>query len=123
LYPFTYVAHSARVVFGQGCLSALPVEVAALGAQKALVLCTPHQRDQAERVAALLGPMSAGVHDGAIMHVPIESARQARAHAASVGADCAVAVGGDRPSGWARPSLWTPACRSSPCRPLMPAPK
>jgi maleylacetate reductase len=48
----------------------------------------------AEAASASLGGASAGVFSGAEMHVPIESARRARAHAASVGADCAVAIGG-----------------------------
>lgn len=92
--PFTYNALPARVIFGQGSLARLPEEVAALGASRALVLCTPQQRDQAEAVAALLGARCAGLHDGAEMHVPIEGARHARALAAELGADCAVAIGG-----------------------------
>ncbi|RYY95404.1 MAG: maleylacetate reductase, partial [Comamonadaceae bacterium] len=65
-----------------------------LGARKALVLSTPEQRASAERVAALLGDRAAGVFDRAVMHVPIETAREARAEAARIGADCAVAIGG-----------------------------
>jgi len=45
-------------------------------------------------VAALLGARSAGVFDRAVMHVPIETARQARIEAVRLGADCAVAIGG-----------------------------
>lgn len=42
----------------------------------------------------LLGDRVAGIHDGAEMHVPIEGARKARAIAAELAADCAVAIGG-----------------------------
>jgi len=49
---------------------------------------------QVGAIAALLGDRLAGIHDGAEMHVPIEGARKARALAAELGADCAVAVGG-----------------------------
>ncbi len=91
---FVFTAQPSRVVFARGSLQRLASEVTALGARRALVLCTPQQRDQAEIAAALLGPSSAGVFDGAQMHVPIESARRARLHAQEVGADCAVAIGG-----------------------------
>lgn len=91
---FVYTALPSRVVFGPGKLATISEEVEAIGAQRALVLCTPEQRAQAERVGDLLGARLAGIHDGARMHVPIESARAARALAADLGADCAVAIGG-----------------------------
>lgn len=91
---FVYVAQPSRVVFAPGSLQRLGQEVQALGARRALVLCTPQQVEIAEFASTLLGSSSAGVFSGAEMHVPIESARQAREHAASVGADCAVAIGG-----------------------------
>jgi maleylacetate reductase len=91
---FIYTALPARVVFGAGRLASISEEVEAIGSTRALVLCTPPQRAQAEKVADLLGSRLAGIHDGAEMHVPIESARKAREIAAELGADCAVAVGG-----------------------------
>ncbi|KQS71774.1 Maleylacetate reductase [Rhizobium sp. Leaf371] len=91
---FVYKAHPARVVFGAGKVLSVAEEVEAIGSHRALVLCTPPQREQAEMVGRLLGSRLAGIHDGAQMHVPIESARKARALAAELGADCAVAVGG-----------------------------
>ncbi|RYY95877.1 MAG: maleylacetate reductase, partial [Comamonadaceae bacterium] len=96
---FVYVGQPARVVFGAGALARLGDEVAALGARRALVLSTPEQRGLAERVAALLGDRAAGVFDRAVMHVPIETAREARELARSLGADCAVAVGGGSTTG------------------------
>ena len=91
---FVYISRPARVVFGAGSLGRLGAEIEALGARKALVLSTPEQRNSAERVATLLGPRAAGVFDRAVMHVPIETAREARELAARLGADCAVAIGG-----------------------------
>jgi maleylacetate reductase len=91
---FIYTAQPSRVVFARGSLNSIEQEVEALGCRRALVLCTPTQREQAFRVSDLLGSLSAGVYDGAEMHVPIESARKAREYAKQVGADCAVAVGG-----------------------------
>ncbi|MBK5124002.1 maleylacetate reductase [Burkholderia sp. R-69980] len=94
MYEFTYTTQASRVVFGAGSMKLIQQEVETLGARRALVLCTPEQKAQAEVVSSLLGPASAGVFDGAHMHVPIENARRAREHAKSVDADCAVAIGG-----------------------------
>jgi maleylacetate reductase len=91
---FTFTSHAQRVRFGAGTLRATAAELDAIGARKAIVLCTPQQRAQAERVAELLGGRVAGIFDGAVMHVPIETARAARRFAAQQGADCAVAIGG-----------------------------
>lgn len=93
-YDFIFTALPSRVVFAPGSLRRLPQEVEALGARRALVLCTPQQVAVAQAASTLLGEASAGVFSGAQMHVPIESARLARQHARAVGADCAVAVGG-----------------------------
>jgi maleylacetate reductase len=97
--PFTYTAHPSRVIFGAGALQQLGAEIDRLGARRALVLSTPEQADTAQRVAALLGERAAGVFAKAVMHVPIETARQAREVARSLGADCAVAVGGGSTTG------------------------
>jgi maleylacetate reductase len=99
---FIFTTHPARVIFGAGALARLGEEVTALGAARALVLCTPEQRAQAEHAAQLLGERSAGVFDRAAMHVPIEVARAARSHARAVGADAMVAVGGGSTTGLAK---------------------
>ncbi|OVZ58779.1 maleylacetate reductase [Pigmentiphaga sp. NML080357] len=91
---FVYNANAARVVFGAGSLQHLEREIELLGARRALVLSTPGQRGQAERVAQRLGSKAAGIFDGAVMHVPIEVARQAREQARRMDADCAIAIGG-----------------------------
>jgi maleylacetate reductase len=91
---FTYSSHAQRVLFGSGTLAQLGAEIELLGARRALVLSTPGQREDAERLADLLGGRVAGVFDQAVMHVPIEVAREARELARAIGADCAVAIGG-----------------------------
>ena len=96
---FAYQSLPSRVVFGAGSLAELPREIEAMGAHRALVLCTPEQRGMAERVVALLGDRAAGVFDRAVMHVPIETAREAREVARQLGADCAVAIGGGSTTG------------------------
>ena len=92
--PFVYSSHPGRVVFGAGSLNHLEREITALGAARALVLATPEQAVQAEDLAKRLGKRCAGVFARAVMHVPVETARQARAEAQRLRADCAVAIGG-----------------------------
>ncbi|RQT38969.1 maleylacetate reductase [Burkholderia cepacia] len=91
---FIYQARPARMIFGAGSLDHLEREVLELGAQRALVLCTPEQRDLAQHIVERLGARAAGLYDRATMHVPIEIARDAQAFARSCGADCAIAIGG-----------------------------
>ena len=96
---FTYTANPSRVIFGAGALQHLAREIDLLGARRALVLSTPEQADSARRVADLLGDRAAGIFARAVMHVPIETAREARDEARRLGADCAVAIGGGSTTG------------------------
>jgi maleylacetate reductase len=91
---FVYQTRPSRVVFGAGSLQHLEREVLMLGAERALILSTPEQRGTAEAIATRLGARAAGVFDRAVMHVPIEVAREAREVAQSLNADCAIAIGG-----------------------------
>lgn len=86
-------------MFGAGSLGHLEREITLLGAKRALVLSTPEQAAQAEHLAKRLGARCAGVFARAVMHVPVETAREARDEAARVGADCAVAIGGGSTTG------------------------
>src|SRR5439155_3593120 len=97
--PFIHTSQAQRVVFGDGALARLAQEIDVIGATRALVLSTPQQRSDAERIADMLGSRAAGVFDGAVMHVPIETAREAREVAHRLGADCAVAIGGGSTTG------------------------
>lgn len=99
MLSFIYQSRIPRVVFEPGALRHLEREVDLLGAAKALVLSTPGQREQAEMVADRLGARCAGIYAEAVMHVPIETARDARAEARRLGADCAVAIGGGSTTG------------------------
>ncbi len=96
---FVYVAHPARVVFGSGALSHLPHEVELLGLNRALVLSTPGHADLAERLGAMLGKRTGGVYTKAVMHVPVETAREARDLAQRLGADGTITVGGGSTTG------------------------
>lgn len=97
--PFIHAVAASRVVFGAGSLQQLGREIEQLGARRALVLSTPEQAGMAQRVAGMLGERAAGVFAKAVMHVPIETAREARDEARRLGADCAVAIGGGSTTG------------------------
>ena len=99
MQAFIHVAPASRVVFGAGALQHLAREIDLLGARRALVLCTPEKTASAQRVVDLLGDRAAGIFAQAQMHVPIETARAARAAALRLGADCAVAIGGGSTTG------------------------
>ena len=91
---FVFNGQPSRVVFGPGSLIHMEREIEHLGARRALVLSTPEQAQQAQMVADRLGSRAAGIFPRAVMHVPIETAREAREAARRLGADCAVAIGG-----------------------------
>lgn len=96
---FIFNGQPSRVVFGAGSLAHLEREIDLLGAKRALVLSTPGQAHLAQRVADRLGARAAGIFPRAVMHVPIETARQARDEARRLNADCAIAIGGGSTTG------------------------
>jgi alcohol dehydrogenase class IV len=102
MLDFTYDALPSRVVFGPGSLDRLPGEVQRLGVGRALVLCTPGRRPQAEELASSLGDLAGGIYDRATQHVPVELAEDARREARRLGADCCVALGGGSTIGLAK---------------------
>src|SRR5690349_16428961 len=99
MQSFIYQGMPSRVVFGAGSIEHIEREIELLGAKRALILSTPPQRDQAEALAERIGPRAAGVFAKAVMHVPIETAREAREYAERIGADCAIAIGGGSTTG------------------------
>jgi alcohol dehydrogenase class IV len=94
MQDFTYDQPPARIIFGVGAFARLGDEVMRLGARRALVLSTPEQLKEAEEAVRRLGSLAAGIFPQAVMHVPIETARDARAVAKRLDADCCVAIGG-----------------------------
>jgi maleylacetate reductase len=102
LEAFVYESQPARVVFGVGSLDRLGEEIDRLGLRRVLLLATPPQRGHAEELARRLGSRVAGIHDRAVMHVPVETARAASAEARRLGADGTVAIGGGSTTGLAK---------------------
>jgi maleylacetate reductase len=94
VHAFTYNALPSRVLFGVNTLDRLSEEMTRLGLRRALVVCTARRRAEGEAIVSRLGREAAGLFAGALMHVPIEVAREARTYARRIGADCVVAIGG-----------------------------
>ncbi|UTS93872.1 maleylacetate reductase [Rhizobium anhuiense] len=95
---FVYTGLATRVIFGTGTLKQLADEAKRLGMSRPLVLSTPHQVSDAERVAGLIGPQAA-VFSGAVMHTPVEVTMEAMKVAAEAGADGVIAIGGGSTTG------------------------
>lgn len=94
LARFVYEALPARVLFGSGTLAELEQEAERLGLERVLVLSTPEQKGQAERVAAILGGRAAGLFSEAAMHTPVEVTERALDAVEANRADGLLAVGG-----------------------------
>ncbi|KAL6702372.1 hypothetical protein ACN47E_002497 [Coniothyrium glycines] len=94
MLSFIYNANPCRVIFKPGGLSDISVELTRQGLKAALILSTPQQVNEAEKVAALLGSSAAGVFSNATMHTPITITNQALTQAKEKHADCVISVGG-----------------------------
>jgi maleylacetate reductase len=94
LARFVYTGLPARVVFGFGTLAGLASEIRRLNCSRVLLLCTPGQRAQAQRVAEQLGILTAGIFAEAAMHTPTEVTDRAETIFRQGGGDCTVALGG-----------------------------
>jgi maleylacetate reductase len=92
--PFVYNALPARVVFGHGTISQVADEVGRLGCRRPLILSTPQQQGDAERLASHLSDLTPGVFVGAVMHTPVEVTEQAMGLLRDRGSDCTIALGG-----------------------------
>lgn len=99
---FVFPGIATRVVFGRGTRDSVDAELAALGHDKALVLSTPHQADQAQHVAERLGDGSVGVFPDAAMHTPVEVTERAVSAYRDSGATCVVGIGGGSTVGLAK---------------------
>ncbi len=103
---FIYHAAPIRVRFGAGSLRHVADEIAAIGGSRALVLSTPFQKDDADRLAARLGNMAAGVFAEAKMHTPVDVTARALAAYDRTGADCILSLGGGSTIGLGKAIAW-----------------
>lgn len=96
---FTFPGLTTRVIFGAGTMGRAEEEVRRLGHDKALVLSTPHQKADADKLADSLGGLAAGVFAGAVMHTPVEVTEKAVEAFRASGATAVVSLGGGSTTG------------------------
>ncbi|WEK52169.1 MAG: maleylacetate reductase [Candidatus Kaistia colombiensis] len=96
---FVFPGLTTRVVFGAGAMSRTGEEVRRLGHDKVLVLSTPHQKLDAEKLAEGLGGLAAGVFAGATMHTPVDVTETAVEAFRASGATAIVSLGGGSTTG------------------------
>ncbi|PTX02344.1 maleylacetate reductase [Pararhodobacter aggregans] len=96
---FVFPGMTTRVVFGSGTLAQAGDELDRLGQGKALVLSTPHQEADAQKLAEALGGRAVGVFAGAAMHTPVEVTEKAIAAFEKSGAGAVVSLGGGSTTG------------------------
>src|SRR5258707_1833686 len=100
---FIHDAPPQRVVFGAGAITRIGEEAARLGLGRALVIATPGSGARlGARVAEVWGGRWAGVHAGAVIHVPRAVAQAGLAAAQAARADGVVAAGGGSAIGLAK---------------------
>jgi len=86
-------------VFGVDTIAALPDELTLLAAQRALIISTPQQQEQAAQVRELLGDAAVAIFSGAAMHTPVEVTELAMRIVEEKQIDCLVAIGGGSTTG------------------------
>jgi alcohol dehydrogenase class IV len=96
---FAFDGLPVRIVFGNGTLSRARQEIERLGAKRALVLTTPQQEADGQKLGAALGSLFAGVYSGAKMHTPTDVTEHALKAMTDCGADCVVSLGGGSTTG------------------------
>ncbi len=99
---FIYDSVASRVVFGTGTFAQLSQELERLGRKRPMLVSTPGRAPLAIRASAILGDRVAAVFDGAIVHVPEQTAIAARNAAAVSLADCLISLGGSSSIGVAK---------------------
>jgi len=99
MQPFQFTSDPVRVIFGRGTSSKVADEVRWLGCSRALVLSTPQQKADGERLAKSLGALCAGTFHDATMHTPTDVTERAMALVRELGVDCTVALGGGSTTG------------------------
>lgn len=99
MIDFQYKSLPWNIVFAVGALERLPEELDKLGKSRALVLTTPNQADEGNRIVDMLDHRAAGLFDQTMMHVPHHTLAAAREMASELGVDCTVALGGGSTTG------------------------
>ncbi|WP_438391961.1 maleylacetate reductase [Caballeronia sp. DA-9] len=103
---FAFDINPGRILFGSGTIDAVADEIGRLGAKRALILSTPFQRADAQKLAERIGPLAGGIFSEAAMHTPVAVTLKAMAAFEALGADCVVALGGGSTIGLGKAIAW-----------------
>ena len=99
---FTYEALAHRVVFGYGTRERVGDEADRLGIRRALVLTTPAQQGDGERLGRTLAHRFAAIFPEAAMHTPVGVTEHAMRLIETSDVDGLVALGGGSAIGLAK---------------------
>jgi maleylacetate reductase len=103
ILPFVHDMTPQRVVFAPGAVERVGEEAARLGFERALVIATPGSGTRlGAHIVTLLAARAAGLHAGAVVHVPKAVAEAGVKAAQESRADGLVAVGGGAAIGLAK---------------------
>lgn len=100
--PFEFIGLPSRALFGAGKIAALGDEITALGAARALFVCSPGRMDLVKDLEATVGALSAGLYADAQPFSPWEAVEAGRRRAREANADCLVSYGGGNAVGMAK---------------------
>lgn len=92
-------AFLGRILLGINTIELLADELARLEGKRALIISTPQQENQAEKVRKLLGDSAAAIFCGAVMHTPVEVTARAMRIVNDKQIDCIVTIGGGSTTG------------------------
>lgn len=99
---FNYKALPINVHFGQGRAKETKNILKEYNFASVLIITTPEQEADGQKLAEQLGELCVGVYPKAVMHVPVEVAEQAILKADKLKVDCCLALGGGSTIGLAK---------------------
>ncbi|MEN8391140.1 maleylacetate reductase [Acinetobacter indicus] len=99
---FNYKALPINVHFGQGRAKETKNILKEYNFASVLIITTPEQEADGQKLAEQLGELCVGVYPKAVMHVPVEVAEQAILEADKLKVDCCLALGGGSTIGLAK---------------------
>ncbi|MDO5543577.1 MAG: maleylacetate reductase [Acinetobacter sp.] len=99
---FNYKALPINVHFGQGRAKEAKHILKEYNFASVLIITTPEQEADGQKLAEQLGELCVGVYPKAVMHVPVEVAEQAILEADKLKVDCCLALGGGSTIGLAK---------------------
>lgn len=99
---FNYKALPINVHFGQGRAKETKNILKEYNFASVLIITTPEQEVDGQKLAEQLGELCVGVYPKAVMHVPVEVAEQAILEADKLKVDCCLALGGGSTIGLAK---------------------